>query len=127
VGTYSTTVNTSDQAVPVHAASTVATYTVLDTIRPGAPVNLTAVANNKAKQIQLSWGASSDNVGVLAYLVSRNGSIVGKSATTSWTDPVWTPGATYTYFVVADDAAGNLSAPSNGATVTISGGGGKKR
>jgi hypothetical protein len=127
VGTYTTTVNTSDQAVPVHAASTVATYTVLDTIRPGAPVNLTAVANNKAKQIQLSWGASSDNVGVLAYLVSRNGSIVAKSATTSWNDPAWTPGATYTYFVVADDAAGNMSAPSNGATVTISGGGGKKR
>lgn len=126
-GTYTTTVNTSDPAAPVHAASAFATYTVLDTVPPTQPVNLAATAVTKSKQVKLSWGASSDNVGVIAYLVTRNGSIVGTSTTTSWTDSGWQAGATYAYSVVAKDAAGNISAPGNTATVTLSGGAGKKR
>jgi fibronectin type 3 domain-containing protein len=44
---------------------------------------------------------------------------------TAWTDQTAATGVAYSYSVVAFDAAGNVSSPSNTATVTI-GGGGKK-
>jgi chitodextrinase len=111
-------------------ASASATYTVqssADTVAPSAPSGLKASANQKQKQIQLSWTAASDNVGVTGYQVWRNGTAVGTSTSTGWADQAWSAGATYTYSVVAYDAAGNLSAASNSVTITLSSGSGKKK
>jgi chitodextrinase len=47
---------------------------------------------------------------VTGYRVSRNGSVLGTVTTTQYNDSGLTPGATYTYTVVALDAAGNESA-----------------
>ena len=80
------------------------------------------------KQIQLSWGAATDNIGVTGYSVLRDGIVVAMVTSTKWSDPAFTSGATYSYAVVAYDAAGNVSVLSNAVVVTISGGtGGKKR
>jgi gametolysin peptidase M11/alpha-galactosidase-like protein len=125
-GTYSATVNASDTVAAEHATSAVLTYTVPDTVSPTPPPALTATANNKSKQIQLSWGVASDNVGVVGYRVSRNGATVGSSTTTSWIDRTWSAGASYTYSVAAYDAVGNVSMPSNTVTITLSGGGKRK-
>jgi chitodextrinase len=80
----------------------------------------------RTKQIQLAWSASSDNVAVAGYRISRNGVVVGTSSTTSWFDTNWVTGSTYTYSVVAYDAAGNVSLPSNSVSVTVAAGGKKK-
>ena len=126
-GTYTTRVNTTGSASVVHSASTDATYTILDTVAPSQPLNLTATVINKSKQVKLTWQASSDNLGVSFYLISRNGVTVGTTTATDWHDSAWTAGATYTYVVRAVDAAGNTSQSSNTATITLSGGGGGKR
>jgi chitodextrinase len=78
--------------------------------------------NQKRKQIQLSWNASTDNVGIAAYRVSKNGTVVGTAISTAWTDPSYTSG---TYSVAAYDLAGNTSAQSAAVTVSLSGGGRK--
>jgi len=57
--------------------------------------------------------ASTDNVGVTGYKIYRNGSQVGASATTTYTDTTVQPGTTYSYRVSAYDAAGNNSAQSS--------------
>ena len=69
-------------------------------------------------QINLSWSASTDIVGVTGYKVFRNGVQVGTSATTSFQDTGLTVNAAYSYTVSAYDAAGNNSALS--APVSVS-------
>jgi len=71
----------------------------------------------------LSWSASTDNVGVIGYTVYRNGTVlanVGVGSTT-YADLSAVANTTYTYTVDAFDAAGNHSAQSNGATVKMPG------
>ena len=73
------------------------------------PVSATAVSST---QINVSWSASTDNVGVTGYKVFRGGIQVSTRATTSFSDGGRTPSTTYTYTVAAFDAAGNVSAQS---------------
>ena len=70
-------------------------------------------------QINLSWNASTDNVGVTGYVVLTNGTIEVGAPATSFQDTGLARGSTYTYSVAARDAAGNispLSAPVSAAT-----------
>jgi chitodextrinase len=78
-----------------------------DTSPPSAPTNVTASLSLYA-QVNVSWTASVDNVGVTGYHLYRNGSLIANTPNTSYTDSV-TPGATYSYTVTAYDAAGNVS------------------
>lgn len=88
-----------------------------DTTPPSAPTNLTATLTNSSAA--LSWTASTDNVGVAGYRVSRNGTALAGTITgTSFTDPGLAVG-TYAYTVVATDSAGNTSSPSNSASVQV--------
>jgi chitodextrinase len=89
-----------------------------DTTPPSAPTNLTATAASQT-QVNLSWTASTDNVGVVGYNVYRNGALVGTTTTNSYQDTGLTASTSYSYTVAAYDAAGNISALSNQATVTI--------
>lgn len=83
-----------------------------DIIPPTAPTLLEATAVS-ASQIDLSWEAASDNIGVAKYLILRNGSEI-KSVSTIWTTDVnLSPDTRYCYTVVAVDAADNPSDPSN--------------
>ena len=66
---------------------------------------------------QLSWDASTDNVGVTGYNIYRNGAKVGTSATTSYVDTGLTPDTSYNYSITAVDAAGNESPKSTQITV----------
>jgi endoglucanase len=87
---------------------------------PGQPVAGTVTANSVA----LSWTAATDNVGVTAYEVLRNGSVVATVSSTSYTATGLTASTAYTFSVRARDAAGNVSAASAGRSVTTSSGGG---
>ncbi|HEX9516353.1 MAG TPA: DNRLRE domain-containing protein [Streptosporangiaceae bacterium] len=88
-----------------------------DTTPPTAPANLTAMASSPT-QVNLTWSASSDDVGVTGYKVYRNGVFLASSATTSYSDTTAQAATTYSYTVYAYDAAGNISPASNTATVT---------
>ena len=88
-----------------------------DTQPPSTPTNLTAVAVAYNK-VNLSWTASTDNVGVTGYWIVRNGVTIASSATNSYSDTTVSPSTTYSYQVIAYDAAGNNSGPSNTATAT---------
>jgi chitodextrinase len=90
-----------------------------DTQPPTAPSNLTATAASSSR-IDLSWTASTDNVGVTSYLVERcqgaGCSTFAQIATTPnppYGDTGLSASTTYSYRVRASDAAGNLSAYSN--------------
>ncbi len=106
------------------SAATVTTPnpTTTDTQAPTAPAQLTAVAVT-SKQINLSWQASSDNVGVSGYDIYR---AVGTGTaqklttvtTTSYGDTTLSANTKYTYYVVARDSAGNTSKQSNTVSAT---------
>src|SRR5262249_34544607 len=88
-----------------------------DTSPPSVPTGVAATAVS-GTQINLSWSASSDNVGVIGYKVFRNGSQVGTATNTSYQDTGLTSGATYSYAIAAYDAAGNTSAQSSSVSTT---------
>jgi hypothetical protein len=90
---------------------------VVDNTPPTSPTNLTARAISSS-QIDLLWTASTDNVGVAGYYIYRNGANVGTATTNQYSDTGLQPLTTYSYYVVAFDAAGNVSAPSNTASAT---------
>ena len=88
-----------------------------DTQPPSAPGSLTAGAISSS-QINLSWTASSDNVGVIGYEVYRNSSLIATITTTTFGDTGLAAQTTYSYFVIAKDGAGNRSSQSNTASAT---------
>ena len=71
VDAYDVGLNYSPQSAP--AAAT----TPPDTVAPTAPSNLTALTS--ARQVRLTWTASTDNVGVDRYRVFRDGLEIGTS------------------------------------------------
>ena len=87
-----------------------------DTQAPTAPLGLTA--NGGIGRVDLSWTASTDNVGVTGYDVHGSttagftpaaGNRIGQTTATTYADTGRAPG-TYYYRVVAKDAAGNSTA-----------------
>jgi parallel beta-helix repeat protein len=85
----------------------------LDIEPPTVPTGVTAVASTHY-EVDVAWAASTDNVGVTAYTVSRNGSAIAAldGSTLSFSDKTVAPLTTYEYTVEAFDAAGNPSGPS---------------
>jgi chitodextrinase len=90
---------------------------VADTQAPTAPGQLLA-SNTTTTGTTLAWNASTDNVGVAGYYVYKNGLQIQQTSGTNFTVSGLTAGTTYSFTVKAFDAAGNLSASSNTATVT---------
>jgi len=85
--------------------------TAPDTTPPSSPSISNAVPVG-AISVSLAWSASTDDVGVIGYEVSRAGVNVGSTLETVFLDEGLTPGATYEYVVSAVDAAGHRSASS---------------
>ncbi len=69
---YTYTVYATDAAGNVGPASDPSTATTPDGAPPTAPGSLTATAAS-ATQVNLTWTAATDNVGVTGYLLSRGG------------------------------------------------------
>ena len=88
-----------------------------DTEPPTVPQNLQATVVSPT-QVDLTWNASTDNVGVAGYNVYRNSIQIGSSPTTSYSDTTCSPNTTYTYEVSAYDGALNESGKSTPAVVT---------
>ena len=89
-----------------------------DTTKPTAPGSLNATASGP-NRVDLTWLASSDNLGVTGYNVYRGGTLLaGIGPATSYADTTVAANTTYSYQVRAVDAAANISDPSNTATIT---------
>jgi fibronectin type 3 domain-containing protein len=107
---YSSVVNATTPAAP-------------DTTAPSTPGGITATAAGLG--ITVAWTASTDNVGVAGYRVQR---CTGAACTTfaqiatpaapSYADSGLAPTTSYSYRVVAVDAAGNVSGYSAVASAT---------
>jgi chitodextrinase len=103
-------------------SNTATANTPADTTAPSSPSNLTAVGSTSTT-INLSWTASTDNVGVVGYQVFRDGGSVAIAtvSTTSFSDTGLGVGSTHTYTVKAVDAANNQSTASNTVTASTQG------
>ena len=111
VAAYDVAGNVSAQSSSASAGTPAST----DTVAPSIPQALTA-APASPSQINLSWSASSDNVGVSGYRVYRGGSLVNTTQFTYFQDTGRSPSTVYTYTVAAYDVAGNVSAQSSSAS-----------
>lgn len=96
--------------------------TAPDSTAPTAPGSFTATAASTS-QINLSWTASTDNVGVAHYELSRGGTVIASAlaaSATSYSDTGLTASTTYSYSLVAVDAAGNRSTAATASATTKS-------
>ncbi|TMG79620.1 MAG: hypothetical protein E6H75_00385 [Betaproteobacteria bacterium] len=110
--TYFYTVQAFDAAgdASIQSASAIATTQAApDTQAPSVPTGLTGTAVSPT-QINLTWNASTDNVGVAGYTVYLNNVALAITAATSFQHTGLTPGTTYKYRVSAYDAVPNNSA-----------------
>ena len=117
-------VRARDAAGDQSANSNSVTRTGSSATAPTAPSNL-AYTQPASGQVKLTWGASTDAVGVTGYTVYRDAvkiATVGGS-TSTYTDAI-ADSVTASYYVTASNAAGLESAPSNTVTRTGSGGAG---
>ncbi|MCG8700331.1 MAG: M6 family metalloprotease domain-containing protein [Bacteroidales bacterium] len=90
-----------------------------DTQPPSKPSNL-ASSNVTSSSVDLSWSASSDNVGVTGYDVYQGSSVVKSVTVTKASITGLSPNTTYSFSIKAKDAAGNESDASNILTVKTS-------
>ncbi len=89
-----------------------------DVTAPSTPADLSA-SSVSHDEVALGWSASSDDVGVDRYVVFRaDGTEIDTTTGTSFTDATVEPDTIYGYTVVAVDAAGNASDPSDTLSVT---------
>ena len=88
-----------------------------DTEDPTAPTNLVA-SNPTSSTVDLTWTASTDNVAVVSYDIYVDGSYDSSSATNSHTVTGLASETTFTFTVLAKDAANNESAQSTSADGT---------
>ena len=86
---------------------------------PSAPSNLVA-SNITQSTVTLNWDAANDNVAVTGYDVYRDGIKIntGLVAATTYDATGLLALVTYSFYIVARDAAGNASASSNTINVT---------
>ncbi|MEZ4801639.1 MAG: GEVED domain-containing protein [Gelidibacter sp.] len=88
-----------------------------DTTAPSTPTNLTASGTTQTTT-NLSWSASTDNVGVTGYDVYQGSTVIATVTVTTYQVTGLTAATAYSFRVRAKDAAGNVSGYSN--TVNVS-------
>ena len=113
---YTYKVSAIDAASNESAQSSQASDTTdaADVAAPSTPANLTATAVS-TDQIDLSWDASTDNIGVTGYKIYRDGggTPIATVTGTTYQDTGLNSSTSYTYNVSAVDAASNESAQSS--------------
>ena len=112
---YSYRVRAKDAASNLSDYSNIASAKTPDTTAPTVPGSLTATAESES-QVNLSWSASTDNVGVTRYLIERckgagcsSFSQIATTAATTYNNTGLLASKSYSYRVRAKDAASNLS------------------
>ncbi|WEK71585.1 MAG: endonuclease [Candidatus Chryseobacterium colombiense] len=91
-----------------------------DTQSPTTATGLT-VSGTTSNSISLTWNASTDNVGVTSYSIYMNGSLKTTVNSTSATISGLNASTSYSFYIVAKDAAGNSSPNSSTVSGTTAG------
>ena len=116
--TYDYKVRAVDGAGNRSGFSNTASATTPDTQNPTPPTQLNA-SSVSSTQVDLTWTAGTDNVGVTNYEIYRDATLLTTlGAVTSYTDSSVSPSTTYAYQLKAVDAAGNHSGFSNSSSAT---------
>ncbi|MFM1746090.1 MAG: hypothetical protein RLZZ630_2027, partial [Bacteroidota bacterium] len=90
---------------------------IVDVDAPTAPTQLAASAITH-NSLTLTWNPSVDNVLTTGYKVYRNGTLLSTVTSTTLNVTGLTPNTLYSFYVTANDAAGNTSLASNQVDVT---------
>ena len=88
-----------------------------DRTAPTSPTNLHTTGITDST-VTLAWESSTDNIGVKSYDVYQNNIVIGNTISTQFTVKNLSPNTSYTFFIKAKDASGNMSASSNTIQVT---------
>ena len=117
---YTFTVRAKDAAGNTSVDSNVVSITTLtpvpDTTAPTAAT--LAASGTTSTTTNLSWSGATDNVAVTGYDVYQNGVFKASTAATTYAVTGLTTATAYTFYVIAKDAAGNVSPSSNIVNVT---------
>ena len=118
--TYSFKVKAKDPSGNISNSSNVVSVTTastIDTTPPTQPTNLVAslVTTNS---LRLSWTASTDNVGISRYNVYKNGIKITETTATVFDVNGLFGNTSYSFYVTAQDLAGNVSIASNTVSST---------
>ncbi|MBI5483025.1 MAG: hypothetical protein HY888_01020 [Deltaproteobacteria bacterium] len=116
------TLSTAVQAIAAGVTNPAPEPDWTDIQPPTAPSGLTAstaAVTANTSSVQLAWTASTDNKSVTGYDIYRDGSKIATVTLPAYTDPSLANNATYTYFVMAFDTAGNRSVASNQLLVPL--------
>jgi hypothetical protein len=120
-GSHTLSAKAFDNAT-VPNSTTSANFTVSvdnsDRVAPSAPLNLRSTSATFTG-ISLAWNASTDNVGVTGYQLTRNGAVIYSGTSLSYNDTSLASGTTYAYSVTAVDVSGNRSTATNASLATL--------
>lgn len=117
---YTFYVKGKDAAGNISASSNVVSVTTPaeeDLIPPTQPTALVA-SEVTTNSLKLTWTASTDNVGVTKYNIYKNGVKLGESLTPVFNVTGLFGNSSYSFYVTAQDAAGNVSTASTSISVT---------
>ena len=115
---YSFYIVAVDTAGNLSTPSNITNVTTLGTADTSAPsVSTLSFSSITTSSVNLSWTISTDNIGVTGYTIYQNGVLKTTTTATSLTISGLTESTVYTFYIVAKDAAGNLSAESNSINI----------
>ena len=98
-------------------SNTVSGTTLVDTTAPTAPTAL-SIVNVGSNNISVQWTAATDNVAVASYDIYANDVLMGSTASTATNIANLNPNTSYTIYVIAKDAAENVSPKSTSVNAT---------
>ncbi|MGG1675211.1 glycosyl hydrolase family 18 protein [Neobacillus sp. NRS-1170] len=86
-----------------------------DRSAPTSPTNLHTTSITETS-VSLAWNSSTDNVGVTGYDIYQNNRLIGNVSSTQYVANNLTPNTSYSFYIKARDARGNVSAASSTVT-----------
>ena len=105
--------STRRQAIPVQQLDPA----FVDSQAPTAPPNVAQDGQPTENDVSITWGAATDDVGVVRYDVFRNGQRTGSTSNLNYTIGGLAPDTQYSFHVTAIDGAGKASPAS--ATLVV--------
>ena len=90
-------------------------FTVTEAVLPPTTVSVTG---SGSYAVSLSWSGATAAAGINHYNVYRNGSLIGNTTGTTYTDSTAAPATAYAYTIKTADNNGALSSASSTANVT---------
>lgn len=102
--------STSSSSSPSSTSSSRSSSNSVDSTPPSTPSSVYEI-NTSATHVDIGWTVATDNIGITAYRVYRDNTLIGilGTSTLEYSDKTAAPNKTYTYGIEAGDAAGNWS------------------